>query len=212
MRIRLAHILDMAEVTEESHENAKKTWCVAKHKDAFGCHVSATLKKNGHQDNAPATTAIGHCHKRGLINEVKMKICKSFRSLKWSEKTNWKKRFTSVKEAIHVISEQGITGPNITVTWCGRTLTLLDSCKTRFFWTWNAFSAERNECDAVDWRHRNSVTQSRRLKLGLHQGASTRQTARQSCLFNVAVCTAAIHCEVMRIEAGPIAARRKRLI
>jgi len=32
---------------------------------------------------------------------------------------------------------------------------------------------------------------------------------RQSCLLNVAVCSAAVHCEVMRIETDPIARRAK---
>jgi len=47
------------------------------------------------------------------------------------------------------------------------------------------------------------------LNLGLHWGVFTRKTARQSCLFNVAVCAATIHCEVMRIEPGPIERRAK---
>jgi len=39
-------------------------------------YAKATLKKNKHQDNAPATTAIGHRHARGLNNGGKIKICK----------------------------------------------------------------------------------------------------------------------------------------
>jgi len=34
------------------------------------------LEKNRHQDNAPATTAVGHRHTRALNNGGKMKICK----------------------------------------------------------------------------------------------------------------------------------------
>jgi len=33
------------------------------------------LKENRHQDNAPATIAIGQRHTRALSNESKMKIC-----------------------------------------------------------------------------------------------------------------------------------------
>jgi len=49
------------------------------------------------------------------------------------------------------------------------------------------------------------------FKLDLHKGVSVRKTARQSCLFNVGVGAgaAAVHCEVVRIEAGPIARRAK---
>jgi len=48
------------------------------------------------------------------------------------------------------------------------------------------------------------------LKLGLREGVFTRKTARQSCLFYLfTVCAAAVHCEVMRIEAGAIARRAK---
>jgi len=40
-------------------------------------------------------------------------------------------------------------------------------------------------------------------------GASARKTGRQSYLFNVAVCAAAVYCAVMRIDEGPIARRAK---
>jgi len=36
-----------------------------------------------------------------------------------------------------------------------------------------------------------------------------RKTARQSCLLNVAVYAAAVHCEVVRMEVGPNARRAK---
>jgi len=58
-------------------------------------------------------------------------------------------------------------------------------------------------------RNLGRSTKKTRLKLGLHQGGFPRNTARQSSLFNVTVCAAAVHCEVMRIEAGPIARKAK---
>ena len=53
------------------------------------------------------------------------------------------------------------------------------------------------------------MARMRCLQLGLHEGVFTRKTARQSCLFNVAVYAAAVHCEVMQFEEAPIARRAK---
>jgi len=47
------------------------------------------------------------------------------------------------------------------------------------------------------------------VKLCFHYGVLMRPTARQSCLFNVALCAAAVYCEVMRIEPDPIVRRAK---
>jgi len=55
----------------------QKSWGATKHTESLDNYVKALLKKNRHQDNPPATTAIGHRHTIVLnIVRGKMKFCK----------------------------------------------------------------------------------------------------------------------------------------
>jgi len=66
---------NMLGVTQKSQQ-IKKSRGATKRTEDFGCCIKAVLMKLKHQDNSPATIAVGHCHTTALSSEGKMKICK----------------------------------------------------------------------------------------------------------------------------------------
>jgi len=69
----------MAEIIEKSQENAQ---IITRHEAyrRFSLLRKTMLKKNRHQDNAGATTVIGHRYTRALNSGGKMKICKKLQT------------------------------------------------------------------------------------------------------------------------------------